>query len=404
MKLCLQNVHVRNKRVILRVDYNVPVQDGVILDDSKIKETLETIGYLLSENCKIIILSHFGKIRNEYDKQKYSLNIVAERLKELLGREVYFSKENFGESVVERVNVLKPGEILMLENTRFMDLPNKLESKCDPQLSMFWASLGEVFVNDAFGTAHRRHASTYGISNYVESCIGFLMQKEIGMLNRLVLHPIHPFTVIMGGAKIDDKIKLIEALLPKCEHLLCGGGIANTCLSALGFNTGESLICTNPEIIEKVKQMLLKYKDKIMLPLDAIVGNTYDKNYVKYKLIQEVEQNEVILDIGTKTLQKYKYAIDASETIFLNGTVGMYENVKFANGTKELLTMLTNSKAIIVAGGGDAASSVHNFGFGNKFTYISSGGGATLEYLATGHLVALDAIEEEDSKIETLDM
>ena len=327
MKLCLQNVNVRNKRVILRVDYNVPVQDGVILDDSKIKETLETIGYLLSENCKVIILSHFGKIRNEYDKQKYSLNIVAERLKELLGREVYFSKENFGEAVVERVNVLKPGEILMLENTRFMDLPNKLESKCDPQLSMFWASLGEVFVNDAFGTAHRRHASTYGISNYVESCIGFLMQKEIGMLNRLVLHPIHPFTVIMGGAKIDDKIKLIEALLPKCDHLLCGGGIANTCLSALGFNTGESLICTNPEIIEKVKQMLLKYKDKIMLPLDAIVGNTYDKNYVKYKLIQDIDQNEVILDIGTKTLQKYKYAIDASETIFLNGTVGMYEPI-----------------------------------------------------------------------------
>ena len=172
MKLCLQNVNVRNKRVVLRVDYNVPVQDGVILDDSKIKETLETIGYLLSENCKIIILSHFGKIRNEYDKQKYSLNIVANRLKELLGKEVYFSKENFGESVIERVNVLKPGEILMLENTRFMDLPNKLESKCDPQLSMFWASLGEVFVNDAFGTAHRRHASTYGISNYVKSCIG----------------------------------------------------------------------------------------------------------------------------------------------------------------------------------------------------------------------------------------
>lgn len=404
MKLCLQNVHVRNKRVLLRVDYNVPVQDGRILDDSKIKETLETIGYLLSENCKIIILSHFGKIRNEYDKKKYSLNIVAERLKELLGREVYFSKENFGSAVLERVNVLKNGEILMLENTRFMDVPNKLESKCDPQLAMFWASLGEVFVNDAFGTAHRRHASTYGIANYVESCIGFLMQKEIGMLDRLVLHPIHPFTVIMGGAKIDDKIKLIEALLPKCDHLLCGGGIANTCLSALGFHTGESLICTNPEIIEKVKQMLLKYKEKIMLPLDAIVGNTYDKNYVKYKLIQDIDQNEVILDIGTKTLQKYKYAIEASETIFLNGTVGMYENVKFANGTKELLTMLTNSKAIVVAGGGDAASSVHNFGFGNKFTYISSGGGATLEYIATGKLVALEAIEEEDSKIETLDM
>lgn len=404
MKKCLQNTNVLNKRVLLRVDYNVPIKDGKILDDSKIKATLETICYLLSENCKIIILSHLGKIKTESDKSKYSLKIVAERLKELLDKEVYFSHENFGVPVVDRVNALNGGEILMLENTRFLDVPGNLESGCDPQLSMFFASLADVFVSEAFGTAHRRHASNYGVTKYMESCIGFLMQKEIGMLNRLVIHPIHPFTVIMGGAKIDDKLELLEKLLPKCEHLLLGGGLANTCLKALGFSVGSSLSSNNYKTIKTVQDMLLKYKDKIMLPLDAIVGISYDKDYIKYKMINEIEPNEIILDIGVKTLEKYKTVINNSETIFLNGTVGMYENMRFANGTKELLNIITSSNAITVAGGGDAASSAYNFGCGYKFTYISSGGGATLEYLATQTLPALDNISEEDDNIETLDL
>ena len=404
MKKRLQNTDVLNKRVLLRVDYNVPIKDGKILDDSKIKATLETICYLLSENCKIIILSHLGKIKTESDKSKYSLKIVAERLKKLLDKEVYFSHENFGVPVVDRVNALNSGEILMLENTRFLDVPGNLESGCDPQLSMFFASLADVFVSEAFGTAHRRHASNYGVTKYMESCIGFLMQKEIGMLNRLVIHPIHPFTVIMGGAKIDDKLELLEKLLPKCEHLLLGGGLANTCLKALGFSVGSSLSSNNYKTIKTVQDMLLKYKDKIMLPLDAIVGISYDKDYIKYKMINEIEPNEIILDIGVKTLEKYKTVINNSETIFLNGTVGMYENMRFANGTKELLNIITSSNAITVAGGGDAASSAYNFGCGYKFTYISSGGGATLEYLATETLPALDNISEEDDNIETLDL
>ena len=404
MKKCLQNTDVLNKRVLLRVDYNVPIKDGKILDDSKIKATLETICYLLSENCKIIILSHLGKIKTESDKSKYSLKIVAERLKKLLDKEVYFSHENFGVPVVDRVNALNSGEILMLENTRFLDVPGNLESGCDPQLSMFFASLADVFVSEAFGTAHRRHASNYGVTKYMESCIGFLMQKEIGMLNRLVIHPIHPFTVIMGGAKIDDKLELLEKLLPKCEHLLLGGGLANTCLKALGFSVGSSLSSNNYKTIKTVQDMLLKYKDKIMLPLDAIVGISYDKDYIKYKMINEIDPNEIILDIGVKTLEKYKTVINNSETIFLNGTVGMYENMRFANGTKELLNIITSSNAITVAGGGDAASSAYNFGCGYKFTYISSGGGATLEYLATETLPALDNISEEDDNIETLDL
>ena len=403
MKKCLQNMNVRNKRVVLRLDLNVPMQNGVILDDAKIRDSLETIFYLLQENCRIVILSHFGKIKTQNDKLRYSLEKVSLRLKELVGQEVYFSKENFGEAVVKRVQIMKPKEILMLENTRFMDLPNKLESKCDAQLSLFWASLGDVFVNDAFATSHRKHASTYGISLYLPSCIGFEKQKEISSLDRLILHPIHPFTVIMGGAKIDDKITLIESLLPKCEHLLCGGGIANTCLEALGFETGQSISSTDPIVLDKVKKILLQYKDKILLPLDAIVGSTYDKSYVKYKLINEIDENDMILDIGAKTLQRYEEIIHNSETVFLNGTVGLYEDMRFANGTKELLRIITESKAVSVCGGGDASSSVRNFGYGNKFTYISSGGGATLEYIATGNLAAIEAIKEE-MYIETLDM
>ena len=404
MKRCLQNMNVANKTVVLRVDYNVPIENGVIKDDSKMKATLETIYYLLKQNCKIVVLSHLGKVKTKEDKEKYSLEPVATHLKELLNRNVYFSKENFGTEVVNRVKTLNYGDILMLENTRFLDVPNKLESSCDAQLSMYFASLGDVFVNDAFATSHRKHASTYGISKYLPSCIGFLMQQEISMLDRLVQHPIHPYTVIMGGAKMDDKLSLISALLPKCDHLLLGGGLANTCLDILGFETGESLVSEEEEVRSKVREMLLTYKSKIVLPLDVIVGSTYDKDYVKYKKVSEVSENEIIYDIGIQTLKKYQGIINESQTIFLNGTVGMYENNKYANGTKELLSILAKTDAIVVLGGGDALSSAHALGFEDAFTYASSGGGATLDYLATGQLKALEAMEEEGDQVETLDM
>ncbi len=404
MKKRLQTMDVKDKRIILRVDYNVPMKNGVILDDSKIRVSLKTIQYLLEQNCRIVLLSHLGKIKSEVDKQVNSLEPIALRLKELLGREVYFSKENFGPNVMMRVSKMQPQDILMLENTRFLDFPNRLESNCNPQIAEFWASLGDVFVNDAFGSTHRKHASTYGISTFLPSCIGFLVQKEIEMLDKYIRNPKHPFTVIMGGAKMDDKILLMESLLPQCDFILCGGGIANTCLQALYFNIGESIATRNPAVLEDVKKMLLSHKEKFMLPLDAIVGSTYDRNYVKYKLINKIEDNELIYDIGVKTLEKYKTAIIKSQTVFINGTVGMYENMKFANGTKELLSILKNSSATIVAGGGDAEASIRKFGFENDITYISSGGGATLEYLASGKLLALEAIEEEGSVIETLDM
>jgi len=403
MKKCLQNMDVKNKRILLRVDYNVPIQNGRILDNTKIKETLETINYLMAENCKIIILSHLGKVKSEEDKLRYSLKPVAECLKSLLQTEVYLTKDILSSDLKNRVEELKPKDILMLENTRFADLKGSLESKCDPQLSMLWASLGDVFVNDAFGCAHRAHASNYGIAKHIPSCIGFLMQKELFGLNRLVMNPEHPFVVCMSGAKIDDKIELLEKLISKCDYLLCGGGIANTCLKALNFNIGQSLASINYQTIKRIQKIMLENKEKIMLPLDAIVGSTYDESYVKYKLIDKIDDNDVILDVGIKTLEKYKTAIMSAKTVFINGTLGLYENIKFANGTKEFFEMVSKSNAISIVGGGDSASAVRNLGYENKFTYISSGGGATLEYLGAGNLIALDAIEEEDS-IETLDL
>lgn len=399
----LRNTDVKNKRVVLRCDLNVPIKDGFILDDSKIKASLETINYLIENDCKIIILSHLGKVKTKADKAKNTLEPVYNRLRELLKREIYFSRETRAVNLYMQVESMLPKDVLLLENTRFEDLNGNLESGCDPQLSMYWASLCDVFVMDAFGTSHRKHASTYGISKYVPSCIGFLVEKELTCLDKFVINGKRPLTIVMGGAKIEDKIGLIEKFLDKCDYLLLTGGIANTFLKVLNINIGASLCSKNPEILEKVKNMLLNYRNKIMLPLDVIVANTYDENYVKYKRLNELDENDIILDCGNKTIEKYKTAIDESETVFVNGTMGKYEDIRFANGTKEFLRMLSLSNKILVAGGGDSVSAINNFGYTNAFTYLSSGGGATLEYLTTNKLPGLEGIDEDD-EVEVLDM
>lgn len=399
----LRNTDIKNKRVVLRCDLNVPIKDGFILDDSKIKVSLETINYLIENDCKIIILSHLGKVKTKADKAKNTLEPVYNRLRELLKREIYFSRETRAVNLYMQVESMLPKDVLLLENTRFEDLNGNLESGCDPQLSMYWASLCDVFVMDAFGTSHRKHASTYGISKYVPSCIGFLVEKELTCLDKFVINGKRPLTIVMGGAKIEDKIGMIEKFLDKCDYLLLTGGIANTFLKVLNINIGASLCSKNPEILEKVKNMLLNYRNKIMLPLDVIVANTYDENYVKYKRLNELDENDIILDCGNKTIEKYKTAIDESETVFVNGTMGKYEDIRFANGTKEFLRMLSLSNKILVAGGGDSVSAINNFGYSNAFTYLSSGGGATLEYLTTNKLPGLEGIDEDD-EVEVLDM
>lgn len=402
MKQRIENMDLKDKRVVVRCDYNVPIQNGMILDDTKIVESLETIRYLIKNNCKIIILSHLGKIRTEQDKLLHSLEPVAKRLKELVGREVYFNKEVMDATLPERINMMLPRDILLLENTRFLDVPNKLESNNNIQLAAFFASLGDIFVMDAFASSHRAHASTVGITKFLPSCIGFSVERELASLDRFLKNPEHPFTVIMGGAKVEDKLKLIESLLPKCDHLLLAGGLANSFLKTLNFNIGSSLATESEITMEKLKQIMLNYREKLMLPLDAIVGSTYDESYARYKKINEIDDNDVILDIGNKTLEKYKTAIYESKTIFLNGTMGFYEDIRFSNGTKELFNILKNQNGVVVVGGGDSVGAVKRLGYQNEFTYLSCGGGATLEYLVDGHLIGIDSIMEEP-EIEVLD-
>ncbi len=386
----LQDMDVDNKKVIVRLDLNVPIKDGSILDDYKIIQSLDTLKYLMDKNCKIIILSHLGKVKNESDKLTNTLEEVAKRLKLLLRSNVVFSKQNDVEQLKPFIDNLKPRDIIVLENTRTQDFPVKKESNCDMELAKFWASLADVYVFDAFGSSHRRHASTYGISKYLPTCIGLLVQKELEMLNKHVINAEHPFTILMGGAKIDDKLELMNKLLPKCDHMLLTGGLANTCLDALGFQVGNSIRSKDEEIINKVKVMLKNYKSKILLPYDVIVGNTYNDEYICQKSVSSVDTNEEIKDIGLTTISNYKNIINSSKSIFVNGTAGLYEDNRFANGTKEVLNVLAKSGASVVVGGGDSASATRNLGYGDKFTFVSTGGGATLEYIIKEKLDALD--------------
>lgn len=403
MKKKLTEMDVKNKTVIVRFDYNVPMENGKILDDTKLLTSLDTIYYLLKNDCKIVILSHLGKVKTEEDKINLSLYPVAKRLQELLKLDVQFEKNILDPLLPEKIKNLLPRDILVLENTRFLDVPDKLESKNDPQISSFLASLGDIFVMDAFASAHRAHASTVGITKFLPSCIGFTVERELAAIDEFLLNSKRPFTIIMGGAKIEDKLALIETMLPKCDHLLLGGGLANSFLKSLNFSVGASLATKNAKTIEKLQNILLNNREKIMLPLDAVVGSSYDENYTKYKRINEISDNEIIYDVGVKTIEKYKIAIEESNTIFLNGTMGVYENYRYSNGTKELLETLKKSKKIVVVGGGDSVSSVNHFGYQDSFTYLSCGGGATLEYLTKGHLIGIDSIMEAE-QIEVLDV
>lgn len=395
MKKRIQDMDVRNKRVLLRCDFNVPVDNGEIKDDSKIVESLETIEYLIKNHAKIIILSHFGKVKSEEDKKKNSLEPVAKHLQSLLSSKVLFSRQTRSSQLPLLVEKMNPGEILVLENTRYEDVPNKLESGNDPQLAMYWADLADIFCLDAFGSSHREHASTFGVAKYIPSCIGFLVQKEISNLDKYVLNAEKPFTILMGGAKVEDKVALIESLLPKCDHLLLTGGIANSCLYTLGYMVGKSLKTEDEDVLNKMKSLLIEYQDKIMLPLDVIVGNSYDNNFVEHIKVDEVQADQAIMDIGMDTVRAYSKVLNKSATIFINGTAGKYEDKRFATGTRELLEQIASNKAIKVVGGGDGVSAVKYFHFEDRFTYLSTGGGATLEYIINGGLPAIDNIEEQ---------
>ena len=394
MKRRIQDMDVRNKRVLLRCDFNVPVKDGKILDDSKIVAALNTIDYLVKEGAKIIIMSHFGKVKKEEDKEKNSLAPIAAHLQKLVNTKVIFSRQPRSIYLEAKIANMNPGDIMVLENTRFEDVPNKLESGNDTQLAMYWAGLADIYCLDAFGSAHRKHASTYGVANYLPSCIGFLVQHEVTMLDQYVLNAERPFTIVMGGAKVEDKVELIEKLLPRCDHLLLTGGIANSCLATLGFNVGSSLRTKDMEVLMKIKEILVRYKDKIMLPVDAIISRVYNESLVEHVNIDKVADDDIIYDIGIKTINKYKEVINSSKTVFVNGTAGKYEDIRFATGTRELLEVITDSKAVKIVGGGDGVSAVKHFKLGEKFTFLSTGGGATLEYIINDGLPAIENIPD----------
>ncbi len=374
----IEDFDVQNKKVILRLDLNVTIKDGVILDDTKIKKSIPTIKYLLNNNAKILIMSHLGKVKSEEDKLDKSLSIVAESLKNLMNEDVYFVNKTRGE---ELERALDNHRLVLMENTRFEDVDGKKESGCDEDLSSYWASLGEVFVNDAFGTTHRRHASNYGISTILPSAYGFLINEELIGLDPIINNIKRPFTVIMGGAKVDDKVALIETLLEESDYILVGGGIANTFLKSAGYNIGTSLY--SEEYVDKISVLISKYQDKIIMPIDVVVKE-YDQIYKTD--INSITTDSAIYDIGDKTIAKYKEYIQKSETIFVNGTMGLYEDEHFRNGTEHLYQELSQVDAIKIAGGGDAVASINKLNYADVFDFLSTGGGATLEYIVEKHI------------------
>lgn len=378
----LKDFEFKGKKVILRSDFNVSIKDGKIISNERITAELPTINYLIEKGAKVIIMSHLGKIKGEEDKKKNTLYIVYEELLKLINTKIIFSPATQGKILEEKISFLQNGEVLLMENTRYEDLENKKESNCDEELSRYWASLGDIFINDAFGMTQRKHASNYGISKFLPTGIGFLIESEIKGLAP-ILEPEKPFTIIMGGAKLEDKLSLIKSLVSKCDKLLLGGGIANTFL-AVSVSIGKSLV--SPDLIEEARNLLSIYKERIIMPVDVKV---LSKNGTEVKDISNIASDDIIFDIGPKTIELYKKHIENSETIFLNGTVGKYEEEGFEDGTKEILDGVSKTEAYSVIGGGDALSSAEYFKI-NDFSFISTGGGATLNYIATEKLACFE--------------
>ena len=378
----LKDFDFNNKIVLLRLDLNVTIKDGKILSTKKITSSLETINYLINNNAKIVIFSHLGKVKTIEDKKEKTLYPVYEELNKLLNGKVYFSSATRGNILEDKISKLNNGEVLLVENTRFEDIDGKKESTCDEALSKYWASLGDIFINDAFGLSHRKHASNYGITKFIDSGIGLLMEHEINGLKPL-LEPSKPFVIIMGGAKVADKLDIIKGLLPKCDYLLTGGGIANSFLNC-SFNVGKSLKDDDKKY--ELELLLKEYPNKIITPIDVKV---LSNEKVEEKNLKDINDEDIIYDIGTNTVKLYTKYINEASLIFINGTVGMYEDERFTDGTKKVLETISNASGTKIAGGGDALASIERFNIKN-LDFISTGGGATLEYISKNKLNCID--------------
>jgi len=406
-KLSITDLELNGKKVLVRVDFNVPMKNGVITDDNRIVQALPTIKYVVENGGKAILFSHLGRVKTEEDKAKNSLAPVAVKLEELIGKKVVFITETRGEKLENAINAMNDGDILMFENTRYEDIDGKKESGNDPELGKYWASLGDVFINDAFGTAHRAHASNSGISaNIAKTAAGFLMMKEVEFIGGAVDNPVRPFVAILGGAKVSDKISVIENLLKKADKILICGAMSYTFFKSQGLEVGGSK-CEN-DYVEYAKGLLEKANGKIVLPIDVtickpdpeLMAEDFFKALAAAPLktcaYNEIPSDWQACDCGPKTLEFYAKELEGAKTVVWNGPAGVFEVENYAKGTKGICEILANLKgATTIIGGGDSAAAAISMGYQDRFSHISTGGGASLEYLEGKALPGVEAINNK---------
>ncbi len=393
-KKTVEDIDVSSKRVLVRCDFNVPLDaDGNITDENRIQGALPTIQYLIGKGAKIVLCSHLGRPKGEFN-MKYSLAPVAKRLSELLGKEVVMAKDVIGEDAKAKAAALKDGDVMLLENVRF----HKEEEKNDPAFAKELASFGDIFVNDAFGTAHRAHASTAGVADYLPAVSGFLIKKEIDFLGNAVSNPKRPFLAILGGAKVKDKIGVINALMDKVDALIIGGGMAYTFLKAKGGSIGDSLL--DEERIDYAKEMMQKAEEKgvkLLLPSENVIADAFDNNAnIKYEDGMHIPDGWQGLDIGPKAIEEFGKVIKEAKTIVWNGPMGAFEMPNFAKGTEAVAKMVAEADAVTIIGGGDSAAAVEQLGYADKMSHISTGGGASLEFLEGLELPGIACLQDKD--------
>ena len=395
-KKSIEDIEVAGKRVLCRCDFNVPTKEGKITSDKRIVAALPTIQYLINNGAKVILCSHMGKPKGEW-KPELSLKIVADRLSELLGKEVIMASDVAGEDAKAKAAALQNGDVMLLENTRYI----KGETKNDPELSKALADLADIFVNDAFGTAHRAHSSTAGVADYLPAVSGYLVQKEVAVMGKALANPERPFVAILGGAKVSDKLNVINNLLEKVDTLIIGGGMAYTFLAAQGHNVGKSLVDT--EKLDYCKEMLAKAEAKgvnLLLPVDTAVAASFPSPIdaeieVGYVDCTAMGAEDMGLDIGPKACEAFAAAAKAAKTVVWNGPMGVFENPTLAKGTIAVAQALADSDAVTIVGGGDSAAACEQLGFANAITHISTGGGASLEFLEGLELPGIACLQDK---------
>ncbi len=388
-KKTVRDISVKGKKVLVRVDFNVPIKDGKVSDDTRITAALPTIKYLLDQNAAVILCSHLGRPKGGPDP-KYSMRPTADHLASLLEKPVYFAEDCIGLVAESAANKLKKGEILVLENTRF----HPEEEKNDPEMARQLASLAEIYVNDAFGSAHRAHASTEGVARFLPGVAGFLMEKEIQYLGQAIADPKRPFIAILGGAKISDKIGVIKNLLLKADQILIGGGMANTFFKAQGYPVGDSLV--EDAALETARELLQNGGVKLRLPVDVVIADKFD-NEATQKVMPTgpIPEGWRILDIGPQSISVYAKSIEGAGTVVWNGPMGVFELPNFAQGTFGLAKAVAESKSTSIVGGGDSVAAINQSGLQEKITHISTGGGASLEMLEGLVLPGVDALQDK---------